>query len=167
MERCTSAGRTLALACTLALCASAAHAQDDATAGQAVAQKPAGAIGNGDPARRHDDAGQQAALKTVHKEIGAAYDEARRACARGTAAERPACLQAARQTWQQDMKNAPAQVTAARDMGSVTTTTTRTTGPVSTTTTTIESANTDSTKAEGAKTEGAKAEGGTKSAASR
>ena len=119
MKRCTSAGRTLALACTLALCGNAAHAQDD-------------------------DAGQQSALKTVRKEIGAAYDEAKRACAGGAAAERSACLQAARQTWQQDMKNAPSQVAAARDMGSVTTTTTRTTGSVSTTTTRIDSAKTGS-----------------------
>jgi hypothetical protein len=106
----------------------APHAQDDATVSKAVAQKQAGEIRNGDPARWYrDDASRQAALQTLQKEIGAAYDEAKRACAKGASAERKACLQTARQTWQDDMKNAPAQLEAAKDMGGVTTTTTRTT----------------------------------------
>lgn len=158
MKQFSSAGRGLALACTLVLCGSVAQAQDDATVGKAVAQKQASDIKAGDPSRWHkDDAGSQAALKTVRKEVGAAYDEAQRACARGPAAERPACLQAAGRTWQEDMKNAPAQVAAARDMGSVTTTTTRTTGTVSTTITKIESATENAT--EGAATEGAATKG--------
>lgn len=109
MRTMTPAVRGLALACSVLLCGSA-HAH-------------AGA-----------DAGQQAALKTLQKEIGAAYDEARRACAKGPAGERGACLQGARRTWQDDMKNAPAQVQAAKGMGSVTTTTTTTVGDASTTT---------------------------------
>jgi len=109
MRTMTPALRCLALACTLVLCGSA-HAQPDA------------------------DAGQQAALKTLQKEIGAAYEEAKRACAKGPAGERSACLQGARRTWQDDMKNAPAQVQAAKGMGSVTTTTTTTVGDTSTTT---------------------------------
>jgi len=90
-------------------------------------------------AQAHDDAGKaggegrQPALKTLQKEIGAAYDEARRACARGAASERSACLQKARQTWQDDMKAAPDQVQAAGGMGSVTTTRTTTAGDTSTT----------------------------------
>jgi len=132
---------SILLACTLMLCG-AAHAQaqvqaqtqaptqDDGTVGTAVAQKQAREIQAGDPARWHrDDAGREAAMKTLKKEIGAAYDEAKRGCAKGPANGRSACLQAARQTWQQDMKNAPAQLEAARDMGSVTTVTTTTTGP--------------------------------------
>lgn len=151
MGQFDSAGRGLALACTLALCGGAVHAQDDATVAKAVAHKQASEIRSGDPVRwRKDDGGSEAALKTVRKEVGAAYDEAKRACASGPAAERPACLQAARQTWQTDMKNAPAQVAAARDMGSVTTTTTRTTGSVSATSTKTESAEADGTKSESA-----------------
>ena len=103
-----------ALACALALCGGA-HAQTAHTAA-------------GD--------GQQASLKTLQKEIGAAYEEARRACAGGAAGERGACLQKARQTWQEDMKNAPAQVQAAGGMGSVTTNRTTTVGDSSTTTVT-------------------------------
>ena len=103
---------SLALACALAL-SGAAHAQNDA--GKAEGE------------------GRQAGLKTLQKEIGAAYDDAKRACARGPASERSACLQKARQTWQDDMKAAPAQVQAAGGMGSVTTTRTTTVGDTSTT----------------------------------
>jgi len=102
----------LALACALALCG-AAQAQNDAA--------------------KADSAGRQPALKTLQKEIGAAYDEAKRACAREPAHGRSACLQKAQQTWQDDMKAAPAQVQAAGGMGSVTTTRTTTVGDTSTT----------------------------------
>ena len=102
----------LALACGLAL-SSAAHAQNDA--GEAQGKGP------------------RAGLKTLQKEIGAAYDEAKRACAKRPASERSACLQKARQTWQDDMKAAPAQVQAGGGMGSVTTTRTTTVGDTSTT----------------------------------
>jgi len=113
MRTFTAAGCGLALAGALMLCSGAARAQ-------------------------HGDADRQEAVKTVQKEIGAAYDEAKRVCAQGAAAERTACLQAARHTWENDMKNAPAQVDAARDMGGVTTTTTKTVGTASTTTSTTE-----------------------------
>jgi len=116
MRALTPAMRRLAIACTLALCGGAHATPQDGADG--------GANGGG----------QQAALKTLQKEIGAAYEEAKRACARGPASERSACLQRARQTWQQDMKNAPAQIQAAREMGSVTATTTTTVGNTNTTT---------------------------------
>jgi len=91
------------------------------------------------PSIAQDDAGNAARLLTLQKEIGAAYDEARRACAAGPAAERAACLAQARQTRDQDLKNAPAQVASSADMDSVTTTRTVTTGTDSRTTTTTES----------------------------
>ncbi len=102
----------LALACAFAL-SGAAHAQNDT--GKAEGADP------------------QAGLKTLQKEIGAANDEAKRACARRPASERDACLRKARQTWQDDMKAAPAQLQAAGGMGSVTTTRTTTVGDNSTT----------------------------------
>jgi len=117
MRATTPAMRGLVLACSLALYGGAqAHVQDGAVTGT-----------NG-------GTGQQTALKTLQKEIGAAYEEARRACAKGPAGERSTCLQQARRTWQEDMKNAPAQVQAAREMGSITATTTTTVGNASTTT---------------------------------
>lgn len=91
-------------------------------------------LGGGAHAQAENGASRQAALKTLQKEIGAAYEEAKRACAKGPAGERSACLQQARQTWQDDMQHAPAQVQAAKDMGSVTATTTTTVGNTSTTT---------------------------------
>jgi len=143
MRQFTLAGRGLALACMIALCGSAqAQTQDDTTVAKAVAQNQAGEIAGGEPARwQRADGNRQTALKTLQKEIGAAYDEAKRACAKGPVGQRSACLQAARQTWQDDMKNAPAQLDAASGMGSVTTTTTTTT-PVGTTTTSTTSAGT-------------------------
>jgi hypothetical protein len=135
MRQFTSPGRSLALACMIALCGAVpAQAQDDRTVGKAVAQKQAREIDGAGPARwQHPDGNRQAALKTLQKEIGAAYDEAKRACAKGPAGERSACLRTARRTWQDDMKNAPAQLDAAGGMGSVTTTTTTAT-PAGTTT---------------------------------
>jgi len=132
MRQFTLAGHGLALACAFMLCGGPAQAQnqpqvqvrDDTTVAEAVAQKQAKEIQAGDPARwHHDDASRQAALKTLQKEIGAAYDEARRACAKGPAAQRTGCLTTARQTWQDDLKNGPAQLEAASNMGGVTTTT--------------------------------------------
>ena len=89
-------------------------------------------------AMAREDAGGQARLQTLKKEIGAAYDEARRACGAGPAAGREACLAQARQTRDQDLKNAPSQVAASANMDSVTTTRTVTTGADSQTTTTTE-----------------------------
>lgn len=132
--------RHAVLACTIAACAlmTQARAQDDATVGRAVAQKQASEIKAGDPARWHqEDPGRQAALKTLQKEIGAAYDEARRACAKGEAAQRADCLQAARQAWQADLRNAPAQVDTAANMGDVKTRTVVSTPDSTTVTTTV------------------------------
>lgn len=115
MRPLTPTVQGVALACALTL-GGAAQAQSEAGSGAAE--------------------GRQAALKTLQKEIGAAYDEAKRACARGPAGERSACLQKARQTWQDDMKGAPAQLQAAAGMGGVTATRTTTVGDTSTTTVT-------------------------------
>jgi hypothetical protein len=98
------------------------QAHDDSTVGKAVAARQAGEIQRGDPARWHrDDASRQARLRTLQKEIGAAYAEAKHACASAAAAGRSACLKEARTTYEQDMKNAPAQLDAAPE-GSVQTT---------------------------------------------
>jgi len=110
--------RTIALACSVAglfagACTSA-WAQDDSTVDPAVKAKQAGEIRRGDPARWYrDDASRQARLRTLQKEIGAAYQEAKNACREGAAAGRGACLKEARATYEQDMKNAPAQLDAA------------------------------------------------------
>jgi hypothetical protein len=119
--------RAVALAAPLAifLAATGAHARqqaqtnDDSAVGKAVAAKQAREIRNGEPARWHrDDPSRQARLRTLQKEIGAAYQEAKNACREGVAAERNACLKEARATYEQDMKNAPSQLDAAPE-GSV------------------------------------------------
>ncbi|MGB9107913.1 MAG: hypothetical protein WCC39_04405 [Telluria sp.] len=98
------------------------QAHDDSTVDKAVAVKQAGEIRQGDPARWHrDDASRQARLRTLQKEIGAAYEEAKNACRSTAAAGRSACLKEARASYEQDMKNAPAQLDAAPE-GSVQTT---------------------------------------------
>lgn len=102
------------LASTGAGARTAGQAHDDSTVGKAVASKQAGEIQRGDPARWYrDDAGRQARLRTVQKEIGAAYQEAKNACRDSAASERGACLKEARATYEQEMKNAPAQLDAA------------------------------------------------------
>jgi hypothetical protein len=112
----------LASAGALAQAQSQPQANDDSTVARAVKVKQAGEIRSGDPSRWHqDDATRQARLKTLQKEIGAAYAEAKNACRESAAAERPACLKEARATYEQDMKNAPAQLDAAPE-GSVQTT---------------------------------------------
>jgi hypothetical protein len=114
-------GRGLALACALMAGGAAALAQDDSTVAKAVAQKQASEVKGDGPARwDSEDTTRQGRLRTLHKEIGAAYEEARKACSAGPAAARGQCLQQARQTWQQDMKDAPAQLDAA-PAGQVTT----------------------------------------------
>jgi hypothetical protein len=113
--------RGLALACALMACSVAALAQDDSTVAKAVAQKQASEVKGGAPARwDSEDTSRQGRLRTLHKEIGAAYEEARKACRAGPASARGPCLQQARQTWQQDLKDAPAQLDAA-PAGQVTT----------------------------------------------
>jgi hypothetical protein len=92
-----------------------ARAQDDSTVDQAVKVKQAGEIRRGDPARWYrEDPTRQARLRTLQKEIGAAWQEAKNACREGAAAERGACLKEARATYEQDMKNAPSQLDAAQ-----------------------------------------------------
>jgi hypothetical protein len=117
--------RAIALAASLGV-AAGAHAQaqnhDDSTVDKAVAVKQAGEIQRGDPARWHrDDPSRQARLRTLQKEIGAAYEEAKNACRSTAAAARSACLKEARANYEQEMKNAPAQLDAAPE-GSVQTT---------------------------------------------
>jgi hypothetical protein len=133
----------LALAGLLAA-AGAGHAQTQAqangdnTVDQAVKVKQAGEIKRGGPARwDQQDLSRQARLRTLQKEIGAAYEEAKRACSTSPAAERGACLKEARATYEQDMKNAPAQLDAA-PKGSVETTVQTTVGANTTTTTTTQ-----------------------------
>ncbi|CAH0306047.1 hypothetical protein SRABI118_04584 [Massilia sp. Bi118] len=127
--------RALALAGMLAAAAAAQaqtqpQANDGSTVAPAVKAKQASEIRRGDPARWHQgDPTQQARLRTLQKEIGAAYAEAKKACGENPAAERSACLKDARATYEQDMKNAPSQLETA-PQGSVQTTV-QTTTPAS------------------------------------
>jgi len=106
----------------LAQAQSQPRANDDSTVGQAVKAKQAAEIRKGDPSRwQQGDPTRQARLKTLQKEIGAAYAEAKNACRESASAERAACLKEARATYEQDMKNAPAQLDTAPE-GSVQTT---------------------------------------------
>jgi hypothetical protein len=106
--------RAIALACLAAGACMSAQAQDDSTVDPAVKVKQAGEIRRGDPSRWYrEDPTRQARLRTLQKEIGAAYQEAKNACREGAAAERGACLKEARATWEQDLRNAPAQLDAA------------------------------------------------------
>jgi len=91
-----------------------AHAQttnSDAVVDPVAARQQAREIAQGDPARWYrEDATRQAQLRTLHKEIGAALQEAKNACKKVTAAERNACLQEARTSYQRDMAEAKSQV---------------------------------------------------------
>jgi hypothetical protein len=121
MEGFAYARRGLLLTCMLMAC-NMAQAQSDATVDKAVARKQAGEVAAGGPARWHDeDMSREARLRTLQKEVGAAYEEQKKACRAGPAFDRDRCLRQARQTWQEDLKNAPAQLDAA-PAGSVTTT---------------------------------------------
>jgi hypothetical protein len=122
MRQAQGTWRAIALAAPLlALLATAGagaqtqgQAHDDSTVDKAVAVKQAGEIRRGDPARWYrDDATRQARLRTLQKEIGAAYEEAKNACRKDAAAGRGACLKEARANYEQEMKNAPAQLDAA------------------------------------------------------
>ncbi|ALK96509.2 hypothetical protein AM586_09680 [Massilia sp. WG5] len=106
-----------------ALCAAGAYAQaqthDDSTVDKAVAAKQAGEVRQGGPGRwDREDMSRQARLRTLQKEIGAAYEEAKNACHKGSSGGRSACLKEARANYEQEMKNAPAQLDAAPE-GSV------------------------------------------------
>jgi predicted outer membrane protein len=96
----------LCAACVLAGAGAAAGAQtnSDATVAPAAAAKQAREISRGDPVRWYrEDATGAERMRTGQKEIGAALDEAKKACRQGPAAERQACLKAAQDTWQKDM----------------------------------------------------------------
>jgi hypothetical protein len=141
MRQSPASWRAIALAALFAA-VGAAHAQSqpqangDGAVDKAVAVKQAGEIRRGDPARWHqEDPGRQARLRTLQKEIGAAYEEAKNACRSAGAAERGACLKEARASYEQEMKNAPAQLDAAPG-GSVQTSVQTTVGNTTSTTTT-------------------------------
>ncbi len=113
-----------------------AQANGDRTVDQAVKVKQAAEIRQDDPARwSRNDPSREARMRTLQKEIGAAYEEAKNACRGAAAAERGACLKEARATYEQEMKNAPAQLDAAPG-GSVQTTVQTTVGNDTSTTTT-------------------------------
>lgn len=70
---------------------------------------PTGTPQAGDPARWYQaDSTPQAQLRTLHKEIGAALSEAKKACRQEAPSDRSACLKAAQDTYRQDMANAQA-----------------------------------------------------------
>lgn len=80
----------------------------------ATAQAQSGVPQAGDPARWYvEDSTAQAQLRTLRKEIGAAYKEAQSACRSMPAPERGACMKEARGIYQQDMANAEQQRAAA------------------------------------------------------
>ncbi|HEV7814128.1 MAG TPA: hypothetical protein VGP06_03390 [Janthinobacterium sp.] len=60
-----------------------------------------------DPQRWYvNDATRQEQLRTLRKEIGAAYQQAQKECKQMAAPDRAACLKDARNTYKQDMSNA-------------------------------------------------------------
>lgn len=70
---------------------------------------PTGMPQPGDPARWYQaDSTPQAQLHTLHREIGAALSEAKKACRQEAPADSKACLKAAQETYRQDMANAQA-----------------------------------------------------------
>ncbi len=82
----------------------------DALVDPVAARQQAREIAQGDPARWYrEDATSQARMRTLQKEIGAALQEAKNACKKAPAAERNACLQEARATYQRDMAQAKAR----------------------------------------------------------
>lgn len=108
MDALTQTRRVLA-ACLLAGACGVAGAQtsNDAVVPPAAAGKQAQEIARGDPARWYrEDATAQQQWKTRQKEIGAALDEAKRACRQERAAQRASCLKAAQETYKQDMASA-------------------------------------------------------------
>lgn len=107
--------RAAAVACALCSASLAAFGQTgDHAVSPAVAHKQKSEIAKGDPARWYKPDNTDAArMRTLKKEIAAAYTEARNACQRGPAAARASCLKQARSTWQHDLANAPAELAAA------------------------------------------------------
>lgn len=105
MERMTR-GLRAACVCALAMASWTASAQDrpqagtDAVVDPAAARQQAQEIARGDPPRWYRNDSEQ---QTLRKEIGAALQEAQNACRKQPAAERKACMQEARATWQREM----------------------------------------------------------------
>lgn len=120
--------RAAALACALCSASLAAFGQasGDRTVAPAVAHKQKAEIAKGDPARWYRaDRTDAARMRTLQKEIAAAYGEAKTACRKGPKSHRAACLKDARIAWQRDMKHAPelaASAPAASVLTRVTTT---------------------------------------------
>lgn len=86
-----------------------AQAQGDTLVEPVAAQKQAREIAQGDPARWYrEDTTSQAKMRTLHKELGAALQEAKNACKRVPAAERSSCLQEAQAVYRRDMAQAKA-----------------------------------------------------------
>jgi hypothetical protein len=105
MDAMTTTWRVLA-ACLLAGTCGLAVAQpsNDALVPPAAASKQAQEIAHGDPARWYrEDATAQQQWRTHQKEIGAALDEAKRACRQEPAAQRASCLKAAQETYKEEM----------------------------------------------------------------
>jgi hypothetical protein len=117
MDAWTPTRRAL-LACLLAAAGGMAGAQtsNDAMVAPAAASKQAQEIAGGDPARWYrEDATAQQQWKTRQKEIGAALDEAKRACRQEPAAQRAGCLKAAQATYKEEMANARKETSAGAD----------------------------------------------------
>jgi hypothetical protein len=99
--------RTLIAGCALVI-AGAACAQSDSDVDAATARKQAMEIAKGSPARWFvADRTDTQRLRTLHKEIGAALNEALAECRKRASSERAACNKEARATYLQDMNNAP------------------------------------------------------------
>jgi hypothetical protein len=114
MDAWTHTGRLLVAGLTAGACALAgAQTSNDALVAPAAASKQAQEIAGGDPARWYrEDATAQQQAKTRQKEIGAAFDEAKRACRQEAAAQRPGCLKAAQETYKEEMANARRETSA-------------------------------------------------------
>ncbi len=107
-------------ACALAamvIAMSAAQAQEstDQNIPAATVRQQHAEIARGDPARWYrEDLSSAERLRSLHKEIGAALQEAQGACRALPAAERGACIKEARAIYQQEMAGARAQAAAPR-----------------------------------------------------
>jgi hypothetical protein len=88
-----------------------AQTNGDAVVDPIAAKQQAREIAQGDPARWHRDiATQQAQLRNLRKEIGAALQEAKNACKLAPATERTACLKEAQATYNSDMAQVKTRV---------------------------------------------------------
>jgi hypothetical protein len=105
MDAMTTTRRVLAAGLLAGACGLAgAQASNDAMVAPAAASKQAQEIARGDPARWYrEDATAQQQWRTRQKEIGAALDEAKRACRQEPAAQRASCLKAAQDTYKEEM----------------------------------------------------------------